>query len=558
MNVLAGYLNNDSTSPGIQTTIAPFGQVMQLLMDDEQDCWRTAPDLGIVWTRPEAVIEGFNKTLQFETVDLNQILQQVDAYCDALGRLQHRLKWVFIPTWLLPGYHRGLGALDLRATGGIAHTLMHMNLRLAENLGTIPNYVVLDAQKWIARVGQRAFDSKLWYLGKIPFTNDVFKEAVRDVKAGVRALSGKGKKLIILDLDDTLWSGAVGDLGWQDLVLGGHDPIGEALVDFQKELKALKNRGILLAVVSKNEESVALEAIRRHPEMVLRAEDLAAWKINWQDKAKNVMELVTELNLGLDSTVVIDDNPLERARVREALPDVFVPDWPKDKLSYRQALLALDCFDSGLISSEDRLRSDMYKVEHDRTLLRSKVGSLEEWLETLNTQVSIELLNDENLGRVTQLFNKTNQMNLSTRRMTASELVTWTLRGGCQLFAFRVSDRFGDSGLTGILSTEIQEEALQIVDLILSCRVMGRHIEEAMLFLAIEYGRMRRLKHLWARYVATEKNKPCLDFLLHSGLTLGSQDSFHCDLSKPYPMPRHIRVHNEIQSMHMAHSRNAS
>ena len=540
----AGYLNNDQSFPRIQSTIAPFGQVMQVLMNESLDCWKTDPELGIVWTRPEAVIEAFNKTLQFERVELEEILQQVDAYCQALQSLQQRLRWVFIPTWIMPGYHRGLGALDLRANGGIAYTLMHMNLRLVQNLNDVPNCLVLDAQRWIANAGHRAFNAKLWYLGKIPFANDVFKEAVRDFKAGVRGLSGKGKKLIILDLDETLWSGIVGDEGWQNIVLGGHDPVGEALVDFQTELKALKNRGILLAVVSKNEESVALEAIGNHPEMVLREEDLAGWKINWQDKAQNIVELVDELNLGLDAAVFIDDNPVERARVGEALPDVFVPDWPQDKLLYRQTLLSLDCFDSGSISSEDRQRTKMYTAERQRSQLKSTVGSLEQWLKSLHTQVTVESLNDVNLGRVTQLFNKTNQMNLSTRKMTSAELSTWTSAEGRRLFAFRVSDKFGDSGLIGIVTTEVQQETLHVVDFVFSCRVMGRNVEETMLSIAIAYGRAQGLKKVCARYIPTKKNKPCFDFLLNSRLARGPEDIFSWDLSKEYLIPPHIEVYD--------------
>jgi FkbH-like protein len=540
----AGYLNNDQSFPRIQSIIAPFGQVMQVLMNESLDCWKTDPELGMVWTRPEAVIEAFNKTLQFERVELEEILQQVDAYCQALQSLQQRLRWVFIPTWILPGYHRGLGALDLRAHGGIAYTLMHMNLRLAQNLNDVPNCLVLDAQRWVANAGHKAFNAKLWYLGKIPFANDVFKEAVRDFKAGVRGLSGKGKKLIILDLDETLWSGIVGDVGWQNIVLGGHDPVGEALVDFQIELKALKNRGILLAVVSKNEESVALEAIGNHPEMVLREEDLAGWKINWQDKAQNIVELVDELNLGLDAAVFIDDNPVERARVGEALPDVFVPDWPQDKLLYRQTLLSLDCFDSGFISSEDRQRTKMYTAERQRSQLKSTVGSLEEWLKSLHTQVTVESLNDVNLGRVTQLFNKTNQMNLSTRKMTSAELSTWTSAEGRRLFAFRVSDKFGDSGLIGIVTTEVQQETLHIVDFVFSCRVMGRNVEETMLSIAIAYGQAQGLKKVCARYIPTKKNKPCFDFLLNSRLARGPEDIFSWDLSKEYLIPPHIEVYD--------------
>src|SRR5207244_12283525 len=154
----------------------------------------------------------------------------------------------------------------------------------------------------------------------------------------------QGRKVVILELDDTLWGGIVGEVGWQDIKLGGHDPAGEALVDFQRELKALTRRGILLAIVSKNEESVAMEAIAKHPEMVLKLDDFAGWRINWRDKAENIHALMNELNLGLDSAVFIDDSAVERARVRETLPALFVPDWPSDKRLYPQALLLVHCF----------------------------------------------------------------------------------------------------------------------------------------------------------------------------------------------------------------------
>jgi FkbH-like protein len=549
-NTLQGYLENDGDFPKISVTSSPFGQVMQTLIDDGLDCWKARPDLAVIWTRPDAVIERFSQALQFGSFELSEILDEVDAYCETLRRIQDRVKWMFVPTWVLPPHHRGLGALDLRAGGGIGYVLLHMNLRLAHNFGATRNCIVLDAQKWVARVGeQKAFNPKLWYLGKIPFSNEVFKEASRDIKSAARGLSGKSKKLIIVDLDDTLWGGTVGEVGWQQIVLGGHNPVGEALVDFQRALKTLRSRGILLAIVSKNEESVALEALRKHPEMILRDDDFSAWKINWRDKAANIAELVTELNLGLDSAVFIDDSPIERARVRETLPDILVPDWPKDKLLYVQSLSDLNCFDSDSLSSEDRHRSEMYKAERTRTLLRSSVGSIDDWLQTLNTHVVVEALNEENLQRVAQLFNKTNQMNLRTRRMTAAELLAWTSSDDRRLWAFRVSDRFGDSGLTGILSVEVKEDTLEIVDFLLSCRVMGRRIEEAMISVSSDYGRARGLKHLSARYIGTAKNKPCLDFLERSGLSRMDND-FSWNLSAAYPAPEHLQIITEIACLY--------
>ena len=196
------------------------------------------------------------------------------------------------------------------------------------------NAYPLDTGRWLAATGAGAFNPQLWYMGKVPFANAVFQEAAADIRAGLEALSGRSRKLIVLDLDDTMWGGIVGDVGVEQIKLGEHDPIGEAFVDFQNTLRTRRNRGILLAIVSKNEHDIAMQAIAEHLEMVLRPHDFVGWRINWRDKAQNILELVEELNLGLQSVVFIDDNPAERARVAEALPEALVPDWPRDVASH--------------------------------------------------------------------------------------------------------------------------------------------------------------------------------------------------------------------------------
>jgi FkbH-like protein len=263
--------------------------------------------------------------------------------------------------------------------------------------------------------GLPASAHRAWYLGKMAAPRGILEEAAADIKAAMLGLTGGARKLLVLDLDDTLWGGIVGDIGWEGLRLGGHDAEGEAFVDFQKAIKSLKRRGIVLGIVSKNEESIALEAIASHPEMVLRQDDFVAWKINWQDKARNIAELAQALNLGLQSVVFIDDNPVERARVREALPEVLVPEWPEDKLLYPSTLLRLGCFDTPALSKEDLERTRMYAEEQQRERLQQQVGSIEEWLMTLGLQVQAEPLKPVNLARSTQLLNKTNQLNLSRR-----------------------------------------------------------------------------------------------------------------------------------------------
>ncbi len=541
----AGYLSNDGNEPSVLASVAPFGQVMQTLTDFSLPCWQEPVEFLIVWTQPHRVLESFNTFLEYSRFPIENCLEEVDAYCQLLSRVAKRVQAVFVPSWVVSTYCRGLGMIDLKSEYGIASVLMRANLRLIDGLKGAANVYVLNAQRWVELAGARnAHNPKLWYLGKTGFGNEVFKEAVKDVKAAIQGVFGQARKLIILDLDDTLWGGVVGDVGSEDLRLGGHDPIGESFVDFQAALKAMKNRGILLGIVSKNEESIAVEAISRHPEMVLRLEDFAGWRINWDDKAGNIQELVSELNLGLQSAVFIDDNPVERSRVREALPEVLVPEWPADKLLYKKALLELTCFDGPAITEEDLKRTRLYAAERQRVAMRDRVKSFDEWVCSLGTRVIVEPLNASNLPRAAQLVNKTNQMNLSTRRMGEADLAAWAEQENHHLWTFRVLDKFGDAGLTGIASIEIEGGSASFVDFVLSCRVIGRKVEEMILSFVANTTMAFGVKHLRAKYVPTPKNKVCLAFWQErSGFEVdASGESFTLRLESPLPTPNGIEL----------------
>lgn len=541
IGTLAGCLPNEPELEDIKVDLAPFGQVTSALINDQSDLWHTPPELTIVWTRPEGVIDAFRDLLGGGRPQLDQILGQVDEYAAHLLRLRERSRIVVVPSWVPPGYHRGWGPLDMKPGLGVANTLMRMNLRLADALNETHGFFVLDSQRWVGVAGRAASHAKLWHLAKVPFANDVFKEAARDVAALMAGVAGRARKLVVVDLDDTLWGGTVGDVGWQQLRVGGHDPVGEAHASFQSALRSLARRGVLLAIVSKNDEATALEALREHPEMVLRPDDFVAWRINWRDKAANIADMVADLNLLPHSVVFIDDNPVERARVREALPEVFVPEWPDDRLLYTSTLHSLRCFDVVSISQEDAERTQQYASERDRRHARIAVGSLEEWLQSLETTVTVEPLNRANLARTAQLLNKTNQMNLSTRRLTENDLVTWVAAGN-HLWTIRVSDRFGDAGLTGILSVQRESNQLRIVDFVLSCRVMGRQVEETMLFLAVDHARALGVERVIAECRHTPKNKPCLEFLKRSWPTDQVPARFVWDTNSPYPVPPAVRL----------------
>jgi FkbH-like protein len=535
---LATQLPLTGDGPAAEAEVAPFGQVVQALV---QGPIAGHADFAVVWTRPEAVVPSFAKVVSSERVDEAALFAEVDAFCELVAKAAPAYRAVFVPTWTRPAYERGFGLLDLRE-GGATRALQAMNHRLAEKLAATSGVYVLDAHRWLMLAGRNAYPPKSWYLGKVPFQAEVFAEAARDIHAALGAIAGRTRKLLVLDLDDTMWGGIVGDVGWENLRLGGHDGLGEAFVDFQRAVKALSRRGIVLAIVSKNEEATALEAIRRHPEMILREDDFVAWRINWRDKAQNILDIVKELNLGLQSVVFIDDNPVERARVREALPEVFVPEWPEDKHLYRSTLASLRCFDVASLTKEDAGRTALYAAERKREQLQQSVGSIDEWLEGLGIRVLVQPLAAQNLQRTAQLLNKTNQLNLSTRRLTDNELVEWAKGPGRKLWAISVSDRFGDAGLTGIVSVEVEGHKAAIVDFVLSCRVMGRRVEAAMVHVAVDHARAAGAQRVEARYLKTSKNKPTLDFWTTSGWKVEEGDVFAWDATAPFELPRAITL----------------
>jgi FkbH-like protein len=516
---LCGYLRNDFEERGavVEITAAPFGQLVRALLDESMDCWSTAHDGALVWTLPEAVVPSFAKLLDGHRVALEDALAEVQSFAQALKVAAKRVKWMYVASWAAPRLPSlAFGSLEMQPGIGVAATLMSMNLALCEALRD-SGVTMLDAGRWLRGPSAEVFSAKRWYLAKVPFGNAALREAASDIAEAIRNRLGRARKLVIVDLDDTMWGGILGDEGWENLRLGGHDAIGEAYVDFQRGLAALKQRGILLAVVSKNTEAIALEAMRKHPEMVLRPEDFVGWRINWDDKARNIVELVKELRLGLDAAVFLDDNPFERARLAEALPDVLVPDWPKDPLLYRTTLASLRCFDAVALSEEDQERTKLYDQERSRTANRDAFASVEEWLTTLGTVVRVEPLDSSNLARVAQLLNKTNQLNLRTRRMTEAELSRWAEQPGCSVHAFHVSDRFGAAGLTGILGLQIRDGVATIEDFVLSCRVMGRKVEETIVHVATTLAREGGATRVQAEYLPTKKNGPCLAFWQQSG-----------------------------------------
>ena len=528
----------DAATPALSAEIAPFGTVVPSMMDPPT----AHRDAVVVWTRPELMLRTIAAAVAGEHVDAGAVLAEVDDFARLLTERLSGFRCVFVPSWTMPTWVRGRGILDLRP-GGLAWALGLANSRLVESLATSSNCYVLDAQRWISTVGEKAYNPRSDYLGKLPFHDRVFAIAADEIAAAYAAVVGLVRKAIVIDLDNTLWGGVVGDLGWEQLQLGGHDAAGEAFVDFQRSLKTLQRRGILLAIVSKNDEHVALEAIDRHPEMVLRRDDFVAQRINWADKAANIADIAAELNIGLQSIVFIDDNAHERARVRAALPEVLVPEWPVDPADYVRSMTSLRCFDSVSLTAEDEQRTALYVAEQRRSTMLTQVASIDEWITALDIQVGVEPVAPGNLTRASQLMNKTNQMNLRTRRLAADELLAWAAEPGHQTVCVSVSDRLGDAGLTGVLSVEAHGSEASIVDFVLSCRVMGRRIEDTMLALACRLAEGLGTSTLHAELIPTAKNAPCARFLTASAMTPVDEHHFRIDVQSGTALPEGIKLH---------------
>ncbi len=538
---LAVRLADPADGPVMEVMDAPFCQTTQGLLSGPPSA--DAADFALVWTRPELALPSFDAIVRGLGATERALHAEVDAFAALVRRGAATYRMLCVPTWTQPASQRGMGLIDARP-GGIAWALTLANARLMSQLADMPNVFVLHAQRWVEATATRGRSmAKAWYLGKVPFPPELFAEVALDLKAAARAMSGQARKLLVLDLDDTLWGGIVGDAGWENLQLGGHDGVGEAFMDFQHALQALTRRGIVLGIVSKNTESVALEAIDRHPQMVLRRTDFVGWRINWQDKAQNIADLAAELRLGLQSVVFIDDNPVERARVREALPEVYVPEWPDDALRSVERLQSLRCFDAAAISREDAERTALYAAERERGAVRASVGSIDAWLLSLGIAIAVEPLGAANLARTAQLLNKTNQMNLRTRRLSETELTAWAQVDGRALWAVTVADKFGSAGLTGILGLELRDDTCHVTDFVLSCRVMGRRIELCMLHLAVEWARAQGAVVLCASYARTAKNAPCHELLLASALHRDEGGAeFRWDCVHSFPKPDGIAV----------------
>ena len=391
-------------------------------------------------------------------------------------------------------------------------TLQRVNDAIAGLCRDVSGASVFDYARLVTEFGARRWsDPRMLFRARLPLGADALAETARALARYLRALSCPACKCLVLDLDNTLWGGVLGEDGPGGIQLGEDHP-GNVYKAFQRAVLALHDRGVLLAVASKNDEAEAREVLQSHPDCVLRPDHFAAMQIHWGDKGSSLEAIAKHLSIGLDALAFFDDSPVEREWVRSRLPAVTVIDVPADPVLYAAALEDSGAFDRLSISDEDRRRTELYREESRRTALEGGAGSREQFLRALGLKAQIGPVGPLTLPRVEQLLARTNQFNLTTRRHTAADVHALTARGAVALW-MRVADRFGDAGLVGVAIAAPVDSWRWIVDsFLLSCRVIGRGAESVLLGELVRRAASRGATELVGEYIPTAKNTPAAGF----------------------------------------------
>jgi FkbH-like protein len=481
-----------------------------------------------VWTQeladPASGTFNFGPSSIFVIVDGAELLRGQRGLELVLAEVDQQLAWIEQAAELSPGIKFFISTVDVPAQTlrpikeeNVERCLeQHWQRGIARASANHGNVYIFDLKELVEQVGRSfLYSNKRWYLGGLRFSIAGEKLIVNELERILDAQLVTRKKCLLLDLDNTLWGGVIGEDGIGGIHLSESGE-GARYRDFQLRIRNLGQMGVILGIVSKNNEADAIEVLERHEHMVLRKDDFAAMKINWSAKAQNIAELAQNLDIGMDSIVFIDDNPVEREAIRTELPDVSVPEFPADTCElasffgqvYKEYFFTLES------TEEDRKRTEAYLANAKRAAERTASASIEEFLAGLRTKIFLTRARDEDLARAAQLTQKTNQFNLTTRRYTEQELRALQTTPGTEVFIASVADKYGDNGK--VLVSVVRRQAPDTAELdtfLMSCRVLGRFVEDQILDYFVKELRSDGFSKLRVQFIPTRKNAPARAFI---------------------------------------------
>jgi len=479
-----------------------YGEIASELLNPESALHKFSPDLLIV-------LPTHRDLLYVSQVGASQKewLEGLDSEAAHWLSLWSTLSIPIVQLTFDPPPYRPLGELDGVTVGGRLSYVRRANQVLSERAPSHVGFV--DAESLAMRVGEAQWhDAHLYYMSKQPFSFEVLPILAQSVVARSIGMLGRARKVLVVDLDNTLWGGVIGDDGLEGIVLGPETAEGEAFSEVQKYIKMLSTRGVVLAVCSKNDEKVARQVFREHDGMVLLEEDIAHFAVNFKDKATNISNIAVKLGIGLDAVVFVDDNPVERAWVSERLPEVLVVDMPDDPADYLRTLDGLDAFGVRRITDEDIGRSASYQARgalkemHKQMSDSSGEEAMDLFLKDLNHEVTIAPLNDSMLDRVAQLLGKTNQFKLNPSIYSAEEL----RKRSRSVMAVRLRDRMQDYGIVSVVITSMENDRMILDNWVMSCRVFSRRLEFAIQQVLLEKVIHHGCNRIELEYIRSERN----------------------------------------------------
>ena len=465
--------------------------------------------LGELYFLPYSISASERK--EFVETKVNEIKKLVETFLDNSNSK------LVITNFQIPVYSP-YGINEQKEDFGMKQLVYEINNKIRHELKDQPLVFIYDFNEFIMKFGEyNVFNYQDYFFGDIKISIDYIPKFTDELLGYVNAVMGITKKCIVLDLDNTLWGGIIGEDGFDNIKLGD-DAVGRSFVEFQKRLLALNQRGVILAVNSKNNFEDAMEVIKKHPSMILREDNFACMKINWDDKVTNLQEISKELNIGLDSMVFFDDDLINQEFVKTSLPEVLVVELPNDSSQFAQIITKMKEFDVLKITEEDVKRNEMYLVQKKRTELKNKIVDFDEFLKQMNIEVNVKKADSFTIPRISQLTLKTNQFNLTTKRYQQEEISSFSSDKDRIVECVQVSDKFGDNGITGVYIIEKKDSKEWIIDtFLLSCRIMGRKVEEAMLYQIIEKAKNLGIKKIKGKFIPTKKNKPAENFYSDCG-----------------------------------------
>jgi len=519
-----GVLSNstfDMIMPALVGSAARRGILLEPIQADYDQVAQEAlnPHSKINSSRPDAVLFAIDfraLPLKLSPGDAQASTAVVQGVLGYLRTLREGIKAgsnaVIIFQTFAPPIESLFGSLDCSLPGTARNLIGEINRALGEFVRSSGD-VLLDVAGIAETVGLADWHNhQLWNIGKLPFSDGLIPLYADHVARVVAAMRGKSGKVLILDLDNTVWGGVIGDDGLQGIAIAQGDARGEAHLAVQRLALDLRQRGIVLAVCSKNTDEVAREPFEKHAEMLLKLNHIAVFQANWNDKATNIQAIAKELTLGLDAMVFLDDNPAERGLVRKLLPQVAVPELPEDPANYARTLAAGGYFEAVTFAGEDLQRADFYQDNAKRASLQKQVGGVEDYLASLDMTITFQPFDATGRARIVQLINKSNQYNLTTHRYTDPEVAAAESIPGVFTLQVRLADIFGDNGMISVVICKPTEpEVWEIDTWLMSCRVLGRRVEHMVLREILQHARAAGVGKLVGVYLPTEKNKLVVD-----------------------------------------------